>query len=151
MQVLDVSGASTVVVSVLWENETAGTTIAAPPSIATYLEPIKQGDALTQAQLQASGLATANNQVTQIGYLADLAESNDRHATYKMVQAEDLGTGTKYIFKSNGNGWLMLRKSYTDTSSVMAYAGPVNNSGVSTTQAWAQRTTLTYSSTVAGA
>jgi len=45
----------------------------------------------------------------------------------------------------------MIRKTYTDTASAMAYAGPANNSGVTLAQAWGQRATLSYSATVGGA
>lgn len=149
--VLDVGGGTVDVVGVSWENESTGSVIAAPPSVPVHLEPIKQGDSLTLAQLLSEGLATASNQVTQIGYLADLADANDRHATYKLVQSEDLGAGVKYILKSNGSGWLMIRKTYTDATSVLAYAGPANNSGVALAQAWGQRAALVYSVTVGGA
>lgn len=146
---LDVSGATMTVISVLWENESTGAVINAPPSIANNLEAIKQGDALTLAQLLSAGLATATNQVTQIGYLADLADTNDRFATYKFVRSEDLGTGTKYILKADGNTgatkWLLIRKTYTDTSSVLGYASQTNNPTVTTpTAAWTARASLVY-------
>jgi len=141
---LDVSGAVMTVVSVLWENESSSSVISAPPSVAAYLTPLMQGDALSLAQLLSAGLATATNQVTQIGYLADLADANDRFGNYKLVQSEDLGAGTKYILKSDGVGWLMIRKTYSDTASSMAYAGPANNAGVTLAQAWGQRGALTF-------
>lgn len=63
---------------------------------------------------------------------------------YKLVQSEDLGAGTKYILKSSGTDWLMVRKTYTDTASQMAYASAANNSSITLATAWANRTTLTY-------
>lgn len=149
--VLDVGGATVDIVGVSWENESTALVVSSPPSVPLYLEPIKQGDSLTLAQLLSAGLATATNQVTQIGYLADLADANDRHATYKLVQSEDLGAGTKYILKSDGSGWLMMRKIYTNSGSTMEYAGPANNVGMTLSQAWGQRVTMTYAATVGGA
>lgn len=145
---LDVAGSTMTVISVLWENESTGATISAPPSASTNLEVIG-GSSLTLAQLLSAGLATASNQVAEIGYLADIADTNDRFATYKLVQSEDLGAGTKYILKANGNtgtsGWLMIRKTYTDTTSVMAYASQTNNPTVTTASAaWTNRATLVY-------
>lgn len=142
---LDVSGATTTVVSVLWENLSAGTEIAAPPNVPGYLEALNQGNALTLAQLLSAGLATASNQVSQIGYLADLADGNDRFGAYKLAQSEDLGAGTKYILKSDGTGWLMIRKTYTDTASTMSYASVRNNPTVTTASAaWTGRASLVY-------
>ncbi len=64
--------------------------------------------------------------------------------SYKLVQSEDLGTGTKYILKSSGADWLMIRKTYTDTASEFTYASATNNAGITLATAWANRTTLTY-------
>lgn len=101
-------------------------------------------DALTQAQLLDSGMGTALNQLTMIGYLADLADGNDKWAAYKLVQTEDLGTGTKYILKSDGVMWLLIRKTYTDTTTAMSYAGAANNAGITLATAWANRASLAY-------
>ncbi len=143
---LDVSGATMTVISVLWENESTGVTISAPPNVSAYLEPVKQGDSLTLAQLLSAGLSTASNQVTQIGYLADLADANDRFGNYKLVQSEDLGDGVKYILKSDGTGWLMVKKTYTNTASALSYAGPASNASVTLAQAWGLRASLSYGS-----
>lgn len=102
-------------------------------------------DALTQEQLLESGMGTALNQLTMIGYLADLSDGNDKWAAYKLVQTEDLGEGTKYLLKSDGTNWLLIRKTYADTASEFGYATAVNNTSVTTlSAAWAARTTLTY-------
>lgn len=103
-------------------------------------------DALTQSQLLDSGLSTAANQLAALGYLADLADGNDRWAAYKLVQTEDLGTGTKYVLKSDGTRWLMIRKTYTDTASLLAYAGSGNNPAQTLSGAWAARAGLVYGS-----
>lgn len=108
-------------------------------------------DSLTQAQLLGSGLGTANNQLAAIAYLADLADGNDKWAAYKLVQTEDLGAGTKYILKSDGPHWLLIRKTYTATTTTMAYAGPGNNSALSVSQSWAARAALVYSTIGAAA
>lgn len=146
-QTLDVSGEATTVISVMWENESTGLPLLAPPGIAANLEPITQGSSLTQAQLQLSGLATASNQITQIGYLADLADNpHDRHAAHKLVQSEDLGLGEKFILKSDGVRWLMVKKTYADTGSALTYAGPGNNPTITLAQVWGLRTSLLYGS-----
>jgi hypothetical protein len=139
-------GAVTTVVSVTWFNETAGQDISAPPSITANLSTVSTGGSLTQTQLMASGLATATNQVTAIGYLADLADNpHNPHAAYKLTNSEDLGTGTKYIAKAVGSAWLVIRKTYTDTAATFAYATPTNNPSVTTpAAAWAARATMTY-------
>jgi hypothetical protein len=138
-------GAVPTVIAVLWFNETTGLTISAPPSISGYLSGLSAGDSLTQSQLMASGLATATNQVTAIGYLADLADGNDRFASYKLTNSEDLGAGTKYIAKAVGGAWLVIRKTYTDTTSTFAYASFTNNPTVTTpAAAWAARATMSY-------
>lgn len=142
---LDVAGNSMTVISVMWENESSGATISAPPSIALYLEAIKTSSALTLSQILSLGLATASNQVTQIGYLADLADGNDRFGGYRLVQSEDV-SGTAYVLKSNGTGWLMMRIVSTDTSDFATYAGPGNNAGVTLANAWYQRASLVYDS-----
>ena len=141
---LDVSTDVVITVSVGWTNITTGLDLASTPTLSN-LEAISQGDSLTLAQLTAAGLATATNQVTQIGYLADLAEANDRYGDYKLVQTEDLGAGTKYVQKSNGTKWLMIKKTYTDSGSKLSYASAVNNAGVTEAQAWTNRAALTYS------
>lgn len=66
--------------------------------------------------------------------------------TLSLLQSEDLGTGTKYILKSDGTNWLMVRKTYTDTASQLAYASAKNNSTITIATAWANRATLTYGS-----
>lgn len=152
--VLDVGGGTVDVVGVSWENESSGVVIAAPPSVPVHLEPIKQGDSLTLAQLLSAGLATATNQVTQIGYAADMsADLNTlaRKLVYNLVQSEDLGAGTKYILrnwtnrKTGATGWQVIRKTYTDTSSVMGYASQTNNPTVTTASAaWTARASLVY-------
>ncbi len=62
----------------------------------------------------------------------------------RLVQSEDLGEGTKYILKSSSTDWLMVRKTYTDTASQMAYASATNNASITLATAWANRTTLNY-------
>lgn len=145
VDVLDLSTDTPTTVAVLWKNTSQGADLTTPPSL-TNLTQIAQGDNLTLAQLVSAGLGTANNQLTQIGYLADLAETNDRYGDYKLVQTEDLGAGIKYIQKSNGTNWLMIKKTYTDSGSQLSYASAVNNAGVTEAQAWTNRATLTYSS-----
>ncbi len=138
-------GATPTVIASLWFNETDGSNIQAPASISGYLSGVSAGDHLTQGQLMASGLATAANQVTTIGYLADLADGNDKWAAYKLVKAEDLGAGTKYILKSDGANWLLIRKTYSDTASDFSYATPALNSSIaSLTAAWSSRASLSY-------
>lgn len=141
---LDVSGAAMTVISVLWENESAGTTISAPPSVAVHLETIKQGDGLTLAQLLSAGLATANNQLAQIGYLADIADANDPRAPLKYYADEKSGN-TLYVLKSAGTRWLMMRRISGATGGVATYAEVVNNPTVTTpAAAWANRASLVY-------
>lgn len=70
--------------------------------------------------------------------------ANPGGSSFSLVQSEDLGAGTKYILKSNGNAWQMIRKTYTDTSSLMRYASATNNATITLESAWANRTTLTY-------
>jgi len=140
---LDIAGESMTVVSVLWENESSNSIISAPPSVSVYLEEIRVNNALTLSQMLSLGLATASNQVAQIGYLADLADGNDRFGSYKFAQSEEIGD-TAYILKTNGSAWLMLRLVSTLTSDVAGYASAVNNASVSITNAWSQREMLAY-------
>ncbi len=93
-----------------------------------------------------SGIGTSVNQIEQIGLLADIADGNDRWAACKIVCTEDFGLGTKYILKSDGVKWLLIRKTYTDTATTMEYAGIGNNSGVTFDSAWAQRESLNFGS-----
>lgn len=145
---LDVAGSAMTVVSVLWENESAGTTISAPPSVSAYLETIKQGDGLTLAQLLSAGLATATNQVTQIGYLADIAQGQGRYAAYAAQQVDEATAGTTYIRKAGadaGDTWLIQRVVESGTDTTITYAGVRNNAGVATAAAaWASRASLSY-------
>jgi hypothetical protein len=145
---LDVSGAAMTVISVLWENESSGTTISAPPSVSAYLEAIKQGDALTLAQLLSAGLATATNQVTQIGYLADIAQGQGRYAAYATQQVDEATAGTTYIRKAGsdaGDTWLVQRVVESGTDTTITYAGVRNNPTVTTpTAAWTARASLVY-------
>ena len=145
IDVLDLCTDTPTTVAVLWKNTSLDIDLTTPPPLVNLTQ-ITQGDSLTLSQLVSAGLATATNQVTQIGYLADLAETNDRHGDYKMVQSEDLGAGTKYLQKSNGTKWHMIKKTYTDLGSQFAYASAVNNTGVTEAQAWTNRATLTYGS-----
>jgi hypothetical protein len=145
---LDVSGAAMTVISVLWENESAGTTISAPPSVSAYLEAIKQGDALTLAQLLSAGLATSTNQVTQIGYLADIAQGQGRYAAYATQQVDEATAGTTYVRKAGsdaGDTWLSQRVVESGTDTTITYAGVRNNPTETTpTDAWAARASLVY-------
>lgn len=145
---LDVSGASMTVVSVLWENESTGATISAPPSVSAYLEAIKQGDSLTLSQLLSAGLATATNQVTQIGYLADIAQGQGRYAAYATQQVDEATAGTTYVRKAGsdaGDTWLIQRVIESGTDTTITYAGVRNNPAVTTpTAAWTARATLVY-------
>lgn len=145
---LDVSGAAMTVISVLWENESQGTAISAPPSVAAHLEAIKQGDGLTLAQLLSAGLATANNQVAQIGYLADIAQGQGRYAAYSTQQVDEATAGTTYIRKQGadaGDTWLIQRIVESGTDTTISYAGVRNNAAVTTaTAAWASRASLVY-------
>ena len=145
---LDVSGAVMTVISVLWENESTGTTIGAPPSVGDYLEAIKQGDGLTLAQLLSAGLATASNQVAQIGYLADIAQGQGRYAAYATQQVDEATAGTTYIRKQGadvGDTWLIQRVIESSTDTVITFAGVRNNITITTpTTAWTARASLVY-------
>ena len=145
---LDVSGATMTVISVLWENESQGTTIAAPPNVPSYLETIKQGDALTLSQLLSAGLATATNQVSQIGYLADIAQGQGRYAAYSAQQVDEAILGTTYIRKQGadaGDTWLIQRIIESGTDTTITFAGVRNNPAITTpAAAWTARETLVY-------
>ena len=145
---LDVSGASMTVVSVLWENESTGAVISAPPSIANNLEAIKQGDGLTLSQLLSAGLSTATNQVTQIGYLADIAQGQGRYVAYSAQQVDEATPGTTYIRKQGadtGDTWLIQRIVESGTDTTITFAGVRNNSAITApTAAWANRASLSY-------
>lgn len=145
---LDVSGATMTVISVLWENESTNATISAPPNVTAYLTPLMQGDALTLAQLLSAGLATATNQVTQIGYLADIAQGQGRYASYSAQQVDEATPGTTYIRKQGadaGDTWLIQRIVESGTDTTITFAGVRNNSAVTTpTAAWASRASLVY-------
>lgn len=145
---LDVSGTAMTVISVLWENESAGTVISAPPSVSAYLEAIKQGDALTLTQLLSAGLGTAINQVTQIGYLADIAQGQGRYASYSTQQVDEATAGITYVRKAGadaGDTWLIQRVVESGTDTTITYAGVRNNAGVTTaTGAWIERAGLVY-------
>jgi hypothetical protein len=145
--VIEMAPVPTVVV-VLWSNESTGQDIAAPPSITAHLTSITMGDGLTQAQLVGSGLATAANQVAALGYLADLADNpHDPLAAFKVRNTEDLGTGTKYILKTNGQGqaWMMIKKAYGATGALFGFASVKNNPGLTTiAAAWAGRSAAVY-------
>ena len=108
-----------------------------------HLDADAESTALTQEQLLASGLGTAQNQLAQIGYLADLAGSNDAYANYKLRNTEDLGEGVKYTLKSDGANWLLIKKTYTDTSAALTYGSQKNNANLTTAAAaWANRATV---------
>lgn len=139
----DVAGATMVVLSILWENESTGFTVIAPPSIAAYLSTVKQGDALTLTQLLSAGMATTANQVTQIGYLADLADANDPFAALKLSNSEEIGD-TAYVLKTFGSRWVMTKIVSTTTTDVVTYAGVGNNNNTTSTTAWSNRATLVY-------
>lgn len=145
---LDVSGATMTVISVLWENESTNATISAPPNVTAYLTPLMQGDALTLAQLLSAGLATANNQVTQIGYLADIAQGQGRYAAYSTQQVDEATAGTTYIRKQGadtGDTWLIQRIVESGTDTTITFAGVRNNSAITTpTAAWTNRASLVY-------
>jgi hypothetical protein len=144
----DVGGATMTVISVLWENVAQGTTIAAPNSISASLEPVKQGDSLTLAQLVAAGLATATNQVTQIGYLADIAQAQGRYASYATQEVDEATVGTTYVRKAGadvGDTWLIQRVVESGTSTTITYAGQRNNPTVTlAATAWSTRSGLIY-------
>lgn len=145
---LDVSGAAMTVISVLWENESSGAVISAPPSVGAYLETIKQGDGLTLAQLLSAGLATATNQVTQIGYLAGIAQGQGRYAAYSAQQVDEATPGATYIRKGGadtGDTWLIQRIVESGTDTTITFAGVRNNSAITTpTAAWTSRASLVY-------
>jgi hypothetical protein len=136
------------VISVMWENEATGAVLAAPPIISGYLEVIKQGDALTLAQLLSAGLATATNQVTQIGYLADIAQGQGRYANHVTQQVDESTLGITYIRKAGADGgdtWLIQRVVEGASSTTITYAGQRNNPATTThTAAWLGRTGLTF-------
>lgn len=145
---LDVSGGVMLPISVMWENESTGETITAPAQISASLEAIKQGDALTLSQLLSAGLATASNQLAQIGYLADVAAGADPLAGYKAQQVDTSTAGMTYVRKASskaGSGWLIVRIAETATATEMGYAGPRNNPAHPTASAaWAARTSLAF-------
>lgn len=145
---LDVSSAAMTVISVLWENESTNAVIGAPPSVAAHITPLMQGDALTLAQLLSAGLATASNQVAQIGYLADIAQGQGRYAAYSAQQVDEATAGTTYIRKQGadtGDTWLIQRVVESGTDTTLTYAGVRNNSAVTTaTAAWTARASLVY-------
>lgn len=87
---------------------------------------------------------TSAGQVLPVAMLVDSEGAPVSSRPYKSVQSEDLGAGTKYILKSAGTDWLMVRKTYTDTASQVAYASAANNASITLATAWANRTTLTY-------
>lgn len=64
--------------------------------------------------------------------------------SYTFSKDEDLGLGTQYILKTNGDNWLVIKKNYTDTTNEMLYASDKNNSGISKALAWTNRATLAY-------
>ena len=145
---LDVSGAAMAIISVMWENETSGAVISAPPSVNEYLEPLMRGDSLTLAQLLSARLATADNQLAQIGYLADIAQGQGRYASYVTQQVDETSTGTTYIRKAGADAedtWLVQRVVESGTDTTISYAGVRNNALITAAaQAWINRTTLTY-------
>lgn len=137
-------GAVTTVVSVHWLNETTNLPISAPENIGASLVQAGNASALTQAQLMSAGLATSANQITALGYLADLADGNDNYQSYKIANSDDQGQGVKYILKTDGLDWLMIRKAYTATSNQYTFASQLTNSGIGLNLAWDVRTELTY-------
>lgn len=136
IQTWDVSQSPPVYVSSVWLNITQGTTLSSPPNLNDLV--LAGGGGLPV------GASTAANQVIEIGYLADLADGNDKYASYKLSNVEDLNLGTKYLLKYDGTNWLMIKKVYTDTTSAFTYASQTNNAGVAFSAAWVARTTLTY-------
>lgn len=145
---LDVSGATMEVVSVLWENESTNSVISQPPNVIEYLVSLIQGDSLTLSQLLTAGLATANNQVTQIGYLADISQGIGRYASYQTQQVDGAIAGTVYVRKSgadSGDTWLIQRVYEIGTYVSISYAGIRNNSLILTSSdAWDSRLSLIY-------
>lgn len=139
----DASGQTLTIVSELWEDDTQGKTVISPPSRGEYLTSIIQGDSLSLAQLLSAGLATASNQVTQIGYLADIADGNDKYASLKLVKSEEI-SDVLYVLKSDGTRWLMTRITSTETTKDAMYAGQTNNPNLDVDSAWNQRESLVY-------
>ena len=73
---------------------------------------------IAQLISQANAAAVANFQAAQLA---------KPFATYSLVQSEDLGAGVKYVLKSDGAGWLMIRKNYSDSGATLVYASSANN------------------------
>lgn len=153
-QVIDASTNPPTTISTVWRNQTTGLDLESAPS-ATTIELIG-AHALTNAQLRADplmieatalplpdGAATAANQVFEIAYLADIAEVADKYQGYRLHKTSEEG-GIKYLIKSNGVGWLMIRKTTTETGSLIEYAGDWNNPGLSVETAWSIRVGLVY-------
>ena len=145
-QILDVSGTVPFTVSTIWRNQTSAVDLVSVPSSSTV--ELLGSEALTYAQLASAGLATVANQATAIGHLATLAGApRDRLPGYLLRNTEDTGA-VKYVLKTNGVTWLMLRKSYTVSSSVTEYASVKNNGTLSETrytEVWNARASINYS------
>ena len=107
-----------------------------------------QGDAITLSQLLSAGLATANNQISQIGYLADIAQAQGRYTSYSTQQVDEATPSITYVRKAGadvGDTWLIQRIAESGTDTTVMYAGVRNNPSVTTpTTAWSSRTTLVY-------
>lgn len=147
-ETIDVSGAVSTTVSTRWQNLSTGSDVGAPPNVPDYTTSLTQGDALTLAQLLSAGLATASNQVTQIGYLADIAQGQGRYTAYSTQQVDEATAGTTYIRKAGsdaGDTWLIQRVVESGTNTTISYAGVRNNPTVTTAAAaWTGRASLTY-------
>jgi hypothetical protein len=72
----------------------------------------------------------------------------DKFVAYKFVQSEEI-SGTTYILKSDGDGWLMTKIVSTTTADTATYAGVGNNASITLATAWANKATLVYGSVAA--
>lgn len=72
----------------------------------------------------------------------------DKFVAYKFLQSEEI-SGTTYILKSDGDGWLMTKIVSTTTADTATYAGVGNNASITLATAWANKATLVYGSIAA--
>lgn len=139
---IDVDGTTPTIWAEEWYNDTTRAALASAPLA------VNLGDA------GGGGTAdsTATNQLTQITRETEIRDAIlarvDKHGAYKFVQSEEI-SGTTYILKSDGTGWLMTKIVSTATTDAATYAGVGNNSTITLATAWANKVTLVYGSVAA--
>lgn len=152
-QVIDISTDPPTTLSALWRNQSTSSDLGAAP-LAEYLT-LMGATALTDAELRATpidvnvvspGTATSGNQIQEIGYLDSINDKIGRFSDYMPMDIDSSTEFTTYILKQSSTtlDWLVVRLLETPTAMSIRYATILNNPAVTISQAWTNRSTLTF-------